>query len=184
MPIPTSSKLDDKASPEGKSWEEALNVIRQQPGYQRLYWGRQVETPENVQLHIGRQQSSFQVWISTEKLSTRHSATPPRFRCLLSTRKIHENHQNPHKRTFNYPPWPHLRILTLLRESRERFASDRHSHLPIHGLELGRSLGEMGEYSSTRPRFHGHCRGTDFRARGWTSEGIYRACGMGECRSA
>lgn len=50
---PQSKKIHDLASTEGKTWAGILNWIRTHPGYKRLYWGLQVETPENVQLHIG-----------------------------------------------------------------------------------------------------------------------------------
>ena len=53
LPIPISSNLDDATSKDGKAWQEVLNFIKKQPGFQRVYWGRQVETPEKVQLHIG-----------------------------------------------------------------------------------------------------------------------------------
>ncbi len=53
VPIPTSIDLNDKVTTTGKIWEDVLDLFRQQPGYKRLYWGRQVENPENVQLHVG-----------------------------------------------------------------------------------------------------------------------------------
>lgn len=53
LPISVDFNLDDATSTEGKTWNEILNIIKNARGYQRLYWGRQVETPGNVQLHIG-----------------------------------------------------------------------------------------------------------------------------------
>jgi hypothetical protein len=51
--IPTSKPIEDPASQAGKIWQEILELIRSSEGYRRLYWGRQVEKSENVQLHIG-----------------------------------------------------------------------------------------------------------------------------------
>jgi hypothetical protein len=53
LPISVNLKLGDAGSAEGKAWNEILSIIRSSRGYQRLYWGRQVETPGNIQLHIG-----------------------------------------------------------------------------------------------------------------------------------
>jgi len=50
---PKSSNIKNPTSSEGKSWSSILSAIKSQPGFQRLYWGLQVETPEKVQLHIG-----------------------------------------------------------------------------------------------------------------------------------
>lgn len=53
LPISVDFKLDVAGSKEEKAWNEILNLIRSSSGYERLYWGRQFETPGNVQLHIG-----------------------------------------------------------------------------------------------------------------------------------
>lgn len=37
----------------GKLWAKALDVIEKSAGFQRVYWGRSLEQPENVQIHIG-----------------------------------------------------------------------------------------------------------------------------------
>lgn len=54
IPVPTNKDLGNPTSAVGQQWQAILNGFRISPGYQRLYWGRQVETPENVQLHIVR----------------------------------------------------------------------------------------------------------------------------------
>jgi hypothetical protein len=51
--VPLDIDLHDTSSEGGKVWERLLNLMRQQPGYKRLYWGRRVEIPEDVQLHVG-----------------------------------------------------------------------------------------------------------------------------------
>ena len=53
LPISVDFTLDSANSNGGKAWNEILETIKGSRGYQSLYWGRQVETPENVQLHIG-----------------------------------------------------------------------------------------------------------------------------------
>ncbi len=67
VPIPTSIDLHDKATATGMIWEDVLDLFRQQPGYRRLYWGRQVENPENVQLHVGNTSFSFLVIILAKR---------------------------------------------------------------------------------------------------------------------
>ena len=42
----------------GLLWTSALDLIEQSDGLQRLYWGRSLEQPENVQLHVGRSSSA------------------------------------------------------------------------------------------------------------------------------
>jgi hypothetical protein len=37
----------------GKLWAKALDVIEKSEGFQRVYWGRSLEQPENVQIHVG-----------------------------------------------------------------------------------------------------------------------------------
>jgi hypothetical protein len=51
--VPLDKDLHDHSSAAGKTWNEILNLVGKSPGYRRLYWARQVEKPENVQLHIG-----------------------------------------------------------------------------------------------------------------------------------
>ena len=51
--IPTTYNLEDTSTQEGKIWHEMLVLLHQAPHYKRMYWGRRVEKPENVQLHIG-----------------------------------------------------------------------------------------------------------------------------------
>jgi hypothetical protein len=45
--------LGDASSEAGKAWSKILDVIEQTPNFLRLYWGRRLEEPEQVQLHIG-----------------------------------------------------------------------------------------------------------------------------------
>ncbi len=54
LTIPEARTLGDADSYYGKLWSAALDLVEQSAGFQRLYWGRSLEKPENVQLHIGR----------------------------------------------------------------------------------------------------------------------------------
>lgn len=51
--ISADKDLKDKATETGTIWLQALDTIEGSAGYQRLYWGRSVEQPEKVQLHVG-----------------------------------------------------------------------------------------------------------------------------------
>ena len=46
--------LNDANSQAGKAWSLALDVLENSSGYQYLFWGRSVEQPAKVQLHIIR----------------------------------------------------------------------------------------------------------------------------------
>lgn len=39
---------------EAEIWQQALSTISEQKGYQRLYWGRQLEDPDVLLLVIGK----------------------------------------------------------------------------------------------------------------------------------
>lgn len=55
IPLASGSaiELDDPLSPAGKSWQATLDTVSSQPGYQRAYYGTQVENPNTLQLLIG-----------------------------------------------------------------------------------------------------------------------------------
>lgn len=59
--IPPTYELGSENSDVGKQWSAALDLFQQSPGFQRLYWGRRLEEPEKVQLHIGELDPGFQV---------------------------------------------------------------------------------------------------------------------------
>jgi hypothetical protein len=37
-----------------KAWQKALDLCEQAAGFKRLYWGRSLEHPEHLELHIGQ----------------------------------------------------------------------------------------------------------------------------------
>lgn len=55
--IPPSSDLGNISTELGQIWAKLLDSIASSPGFVRLYWGRRLEEPEKVQLHIGMRPS-------------------------------------------------------------------------------------------------------------------------------
>ena len=51
--IAASSDLGNTSLNPGRRWAKLLDIIAGSPGFIRLYWGRRLEEPEKVQLHIG-----------------------------------------------------------------------------------------------------------------------------------
>lgn len=51
--IPTETPWTDAASPAGQTWSRILALAERSPGFQHLYWGRSVEHPHIVHLHLG-----------------------------------------------------------------------------------------------------------------------------------
>lgn len=54
LTIPQDRDLKNADSYHGRLWASALDIIENSPGFHRLYWGRSLEKPVNVQLHIVR----------------------------------------------------------------------------------------------------------------------------------
>jgi heme-degrading monooxygenase HmoA len=52
LTIPPEKNLDTESA-----WQKAIDSIAKSPGFVRCYWGRSLETPEKVQLHIGKNES-------------------------------------------------------------------------------------------------------------------------------
>ncbi|KAI9803899.1 MAG: hypothetical protein M1825_001779 [Sarcosagium campestre] len=46
LPIPQSSTIEDPSSEAGKKWAGVLATVNAQPGFQRCFYGRQVENPD------------------------------------------------------------------------------------------------------------------------------------------
>lgn len=55
LPLDAGANLEDPQSSSSKIWQSALDTISQQDGYQRLYWGRQVENPQIMMLLVGKE---------------------------------------------------------------------------------------------------------------------------------
>lgn len=54
LTISASVDLKDSTSRAGTIWHQGLDHVSKSEGYQRCHWGRSVENPDQVQLHIVR----------------------------------------------------------------------------------------------------------------------------------
>lgn len=52
--VDPDKRLDDRTTQAGRQWASSLDLVETAPGFQKLYWGRRLEEPEQVQLHIGK----------------------------------------------------------------------------------------------------------------------------------
>lgn len=54
IPLVSGATIEDADSPAGKVWQSTLDTVSQQEGYQRSYWGREIENPSVLQLFVGK----------------------------------------------------------------------------------------------------------------------------------
>jgi hypothetical protein len=54
LPIQENVPIDVLSSKEGQIWSQVLSIFESWPGFKRLYWGRKVEQPTQVHLHISK----------------------------------------------------------------------------------------------------------------------------------
>lgn len=59
--LPIAPGIDLESGDKAKTWQEGLSLIAAQPGYQAMYWGRQIEHPDIVQLVIGKEPKYYSV---------------------------------------------------------------------------------------------------------------------------
>ena len=52
IPLKADATFEDSASPAGKVWASVIDTIAEQNGYQRLYYGREVEDSKNLHLVV------------------------------------------------------------------------------------------------------------------------------------
>jgi hypothetical protein len=52
--LPLKAGVDLEAGEAKSIWEAALNTISKQPGVKSLFWGRQIEHPDILQLVVSR----------------------------------------------------------------------------------------------------------------------------------
>ncbi|KAL9131655.1 MAG: hypothetical protein Q9217_000466 [Psora testacea] len=52
IPLQSGATIEDPDSPAGKIWTATLDTVSQQPGYQRAYYGREIENPALLQLFV------------------------------------------------------------------------------------------------------------------------------------
>jgi hypothetical protein len=53
LPIQETMLIDQPSTQEGQTWSQILGILERSTGFQRLDWGRHVEEPGKVHLHIG-----------------------------------------------------------------------------------------------------------------------------------
>lgn len=58
LPLKAGSNIEDPNASSHGVWQSVLDTIATQDGYQRLYWGRRVEAPNEISLLIGKSSSS------------------------------------------------------------------------------------------------------------------------------
>lgn len=61
LQIPPDRELKESSTYHAKLWTSALDVIERSDGFQRVYWGRSLERPENVQVHVGMSIDFFEI---------------------------------------------------------------------------------------------------------------------------
>lgn len=59
LEIDADKQLEDRNAEAGRLWASSLDLLETAQGFQRLYWGRRLEEPHKVQLHIGSQKKSL-----------------------------------------------------------------------------------------------------------------------------
>ncbi|MCJ1273232.1 hypothetical protein MMC21_001022 [Puttea exsequens] len=52
LPLAVGAEVEDLSSEAGKVWHSSLDTVSQQDGFQRLYWGREVENDNVLNLFI------------------------------------------------------------------------------------------------------------------------------------
>lgn len=52
LPLASGAAIEDPDSPAGKVWQSTLDTVSQQDGFQRAYWGREVENQSVLQLFV------------------------------------------------------------------------------------------------------------------------------------
>lgn len=54
LPFSPGANVEDPCSQAAKSWRSIIGTVAAQEGFQRLYWGRQIESPNLVDFFVGR----------------------------------------------------------------------------------------------------------------------------------
>ncbi|KAL6714538.1 hypothetical protein ACLMJK_007963 [Lecanora helva] len=52
LPLASGADIEDSNSPAGKVWQSTLDTVSDQPGFQRAYYGRQIENSSVLQLLV------------------------------------------------------------------------------------------------------------------------------------
>ncbi|RDW70569.1 uncharacterized protein DSM5745_08080 [Aspergillus mulundensis] len=65
--IRPSARIEDARTSDGEPWTQALDIIREWPGFRALYWGRRVEIED---------EEKVQVVVFRDKISQHHAFLP------------------------------------------------------------------------------------------------------------
>lgn len=57
FPLAAGATIEDANSPAGKVWRSALDTVSAQDGFQKAYYGREVEDPSVLQFFVGRSET-------------------------------------------------------------------------------------------------------------------------------
>ena len=66
IPLKAGARFEDVNSHAGKVWASVIDIIARQPGFQRLYYGREIENDKNITLvvdvrtHLARPRCCYQ----------------------------------------------------------------------------------------------------------------------------
>lgn len=53
IPLAAGATIEDPHSPAGKVWQSTLDTVSAQDGFQKAYYGREVEDPRVLQFFVG-----------------------------------------------------------------------------------------------------------------------------------
>lgn len=53
IPLLAGANIEDPSTSAGTVWKECLATAEKQKGFQRLYWGRQIENPSVLEFLVG-----------------------------------------------------------------------------------------------------------------------------------
>lgn len=54
LPLSAGANIEDHSSAAGKVWQATLDTVSQQEGFQRAYYGREVENQSVLQFLVGK----------------------------------------------------------------------------------------------------------------------------------
>lgn len=54
LPLIPGAQIEDPSAPAGAVWKSTIDTLLAQEGFQRAYWGRQVENPSVLELLVGK----------------------------------------------------------------------------------------------------------------------------------
>lgn len=74
IPLSSEANIEDPSSAANKAWRSFIDTVSAQPGFQLLSWGRQVESPNLVDVFIGKYHFDAS-WCFFSELAWTHVST-------------------------------------------------------------------------------------------------------------